>query len=134
MNQDVPHKKTNKDKKNGMNSTLFVLITNLMMVKGEPYMMMEKTVAAIPQKSFLPLPWRAKRETTTTTPKTERTRMKSPRILVFSFLRANMMKIITYTVSITAPVPLIVDTSRLLGDTKGMPYQAESKQLSRVMT
>lgn len=93
-----------------------------MMVKGEPYMMMEKTVAAMPHKSFLPLPWRAKRETTTTTPKTERTRMKSPRILVFSFLRANMMKIITYTVSITAPVPLNVDTSRLLGDTKGMPY------------
>ena len=29
MNQEVPHKNTNKDKKNGMNSTLFVLITNL---------------------------------------------------------------------------------------------------------
>lgn len=28
-NQDVPQRNTNKDKKKGMNSTLFVLITNL---------------------------------------------------------------------------------------------------------
>lgn len=28
-NQEVPHKNTNNDKKNGMNSTLFVLITSL---------------------------------------------------------------------------------------------------------
>lgn len=29
MNQEVPHKKTNRDKKKGMYSTLFVLITSL---------------------------------------------------------------------------------------------------------
>lgn len=93
-----------------------------MIVRGEPYMMMEKTVAAMPQKSFLALPWRARRETRTTIAKTVRTRVNSPRILVFSFFGANKMKINTYTISITAPVPFMVDTSRLLGDTKGMPY------------
>lgn len=94
-NHDVPHKNTNKDKKNGMNSTLFVLITSLMIVKGEPYIMMEKTVAAIPQKSFLALPWRAKRETNTTVAKTASTIDSSPRILPFSFFGANMRKINT---------------------------------------
>lgn len=93
-----------------------------MIVKGEPYITMEKTVAAIPQKSFRCLPWRAKRETNATTAKTLRISVSSPKILPFSFFDANMRKISTYTDSIAAPVPLIVDTSRLLGDTKGIPY------------
>ena len=59
-----------------------------MMDKGEPYMMMEKMVAAKPQKSFLPWPCKAKRETKTTTPKTVSTNVNSPSILVFSFLPA----------------------------------------------
>jgi len=31
-----------------------------MMERGEPYMMIEKTLAATPQKTFLIFPWRAK--------------------------------------------------------------------------
>lgn len=52
----------------------------------------------------------------------ESTRVKRPRILIFSFLGANMIKMKTYIVSITAPVPFTVDTSKLWGDTKGRPY------------
>ena len=93
-----------------------------MIDRGEPYMIMEKIVAARPQKSFLLLPWRAKMEMKTTVAKTERTKVRSPRILAFSFLGANMRKITTYMNSIAAPVPLIVDTSKLFGDTKGKSY------------
>lgn len=92
------------------------------MERGEPYMMMEKMAAAKPQKSFLELPWRAKREIKTTAVKIVRTRVKRPTILTFSFFGAYITKTKTYTVSITAPVPLIVDTNMLFGDTKGSPY------------
>ena len=34
MNQEVPQRNTNSDKKNGMNSTLFVLITILCTMKS----------------------------------------------------------------------------------------------------
>lgn len=44
------------------------------------------------------------------------------------------MKTNTYTISIAAPVPLIVDTRRLFLDTNGRPYQAERRQLRRVIT
>lgn len=95
MNQEVPQRNTNSDKKNGMNSTLLVLITNLMMDRGEAYMMIEKMVAAKPQKSFLVFPWRANRETKATTAKMKSTSVKRPRILLFSFLGAYKMKINT---------------------------------------
>lgn len=36
MNHEVPHKNTNSDRKNGMNSTLFVLITNLCITQMKP--------------------------------------------------------------------------------------------------
>jgi len=133
-NQEVPHKNTNSDRKNGMNSTLLVLTTILIIDRGEAYMMMENMVAAKPQKSFLPLPCRAKRETKATAANTASTNVRSPKILPFSFLGAYMMKSTTYMNSIPAPVPLIVDTNMLLGDTKGRPYQAERRQLSMVIT
>lgn len=85
-------------------------------------MMIENTVAAKPQKSFLLLPCRAKREIKATAENTVSTNISIPKILAFSFFGANMMKTTTYTDSITAPVPLIVETRRLLGDTKGRPY------------
>ena len=59
-----------------------------MIESGEAYMMMENTVAAIPQKSFLPLPWRAKRETRATVANTAKTAAKIAKILAFSFLGA----------------------------------------------
>ena len=59
-----------------------------MMDKCEPYMMMEKMVAAKPQKTFLLWPFKAKREPKTTNPKTESTNMNSPSILVLSVLPA----------------------------------------------
>lgn len=134
INQEVPHKNTKSDRKNGMNSTLLVLITILMIVRGEAYMVMEKIVAAKPQNNFLPWPWRANKETNTTAANTVMTRTRMEKIFVFSFLGAKMRKISTYMDSIAAPVPLIVDTSMLCGDTKGNPYHAESKQFSKVMT
>lgn len=59
-----------------------------MMESGEAYMMIEKTVAARPQKSFLEFPWRAKRETRATVANTVKTQVKMPKILAFSFLGA----------------------------------------------
>lgn len=134
INQEVPHKKQNSDRKNGMNSTLFVLITVLMIDRGDPYMIMEKTAAAKPQKSFLALPCKARREIKTTAAKKVSTNAKSPKILVLSFFGAYTMKINTYMISIPAPVPLIVETNRLCFDTKGRPYQKERRQLSKVIT
>ena len=58
------------------------------MDKCEPYMMMEKMVAAKPQKSFLSWPFKANREPKTTTPKTESTNVNSSSILIFSVLPA----------------------------------------------
>lgn len=84
--------------------------------------MMENMAAAKPQKSFLELPCRANRETKTTAENTAITKAKRPRILAFSFLGANKMKIKTYMVSITAPAPLMIVTSMLCGDTNGKPY------------
>ena len=59
-----------------------------MIERGDAYMIIEKMVAARPQKSFLPLPCRAKREIKATAEKTVSTEMKSPRILAFSFFGA----------------------------------------------
>lgn len=134
MNHEVPHKKEKSDKKYGINSTLLVLITVLIIARGEPYMMIENTVAASPQKSFLALLCRAKTETKATVEKIASTKVKRQRILNFSLLGANMMKINTYIASMAAPVPLMVETKMLFGDTKGRPYQAERRQLSKVMT
>jgi hypothetical protein len=89
---------------------------------GEPYMMTENMEAAKPQKTFLGVPCRAKRDTKTTIENTESTAVKKPKILSFSFLGANMMNIKTYMISIAAPAPFTVDTSKLWGDTKGKPY------------
>ena len=93
-----------------------------MIERGEAYMTMEKIVAARPQKSFLALPCKAKRETKATVANTARTKAKRPNILAFSLFGANIMNINTYTDSITAPVPFIVDTNMLFGDTNGKPY------------
>jgi hypothetical protein len=112
-------------------SFLQLLLVLTITDSGEAYMMMENMVAAKPQKSFLPLPCRAKRDTKATkatAPNTESTNVRSPNILAFSFLGAYMMKNTTYMNSIPAPVPLIVDTNMLLGDTKGRPYLQLSKK------
>ena len=83
---------------------------------------MENMAAAKPQKIFLDLPCRANRDTKTTAAKTAITNVKRPRVLAFSFLGANKMKIKTYVVSINAPVPFMIVTSMLCGDTNGKPY------------
>lgn len=93
-----------------------------MIERGEAYMTMEKIVAARPQRSFLPLPCKAKRETRATVTNTVTTKAKRPNILSFSFFGANIMNTNTYTNSIAAPVPFIVDTNMLFGDTNGSPY------------
>lgn len=134
MNHEVPHKKEKSDKKNGINSTLLVLTTVLIIEKGELYMMTENTVAARPQKSFRVLSWRVKRDTNATAENKASTAVKRPRILALSLFGAKMMKINTYISSMAAPVPLIVDTKMLFGDTNGRPYQAERRQLSIVIT
>lgn len=66
-----------------------------MIDRGEAYMIMEKTVAALPQKSFRTCPWSAKRETNTTAEKTVSTKVRIAKILLFSFLGAYMRKITT---------------------------------------
>ena len=93
-----------------------------MIDRGEPYMIMEKTAVANPQKSFLVLPCKARREIKATAAKKVSTNAKRPKILVFSFFGAYTMKINTYMISIPAPVPLMVETKRLFFDTKGRPY------------
>ena len=93
-----------------------------MIDRGEPYMIMEKTAVAKPQKSFLVLPCKARREIKATAAKKVSTNAKRPKILVFSFFGAYTMKINTYMISIPAPVPLMVETKRLFFDTKGRPY------------
>lgn len=90
--------------------------------RGEAYITIEKIVAARPQRIFLLFPWRAKRETKTTTANILRTETRSPKIFAFSFLGANIRKINTYIDSIAAPVPLMIETNMLFGDTKGKPY------------
>lgn len=85
-------------------------------------MMMQKVVDTKPQKSFLVLSRRAKRDTKAMAKNTVTTNVRSPKILAFCFLCAYMMKITTYMNSITPPVPLIVDNKRLCGDTNGSPY------------
>lgn len=97
-----------------------------MIVSGEAYIAIEKIVAAKPQNNFLLWPWRANRETNTTAANTVMARTKMEKIFTFSFFGANTRKISTYIDSIAAPVPLIVDTSRLCGDTKGSPYLLNS--------
>ena len=93
-----------------------------MMESGEPYMMMEKTEAAKPQKSFLILPSNAKTDTNATAVKAPIANPNKPPIFPFSFFGAYIMNTITYINSITAPVPFIVDTNILCGDTNGNPY------------
>ncbi|KAF5458461.1 hypothetical protein F2P56_022488, partial [Juglans regia] len=117
-----------------MNSTLLVLITVFIINRGEAYMMMENMLAANPQNTALVLPAsKAKRETKATVEKTKTTNKKIPKSLAFSLLGAYMRKMVTYMSSIADPVPLIVDTKRLFGDTKGRPYHAERRQLSNVI-
>ena len=103
-----------------------------MIVRGEAYMVMEKIVAAKPQNYFLLWPWRTTRETNATAANAVMTRTRMEKIFVFSFLGAKLRKISTYMNSIAAPVPLIVDTGRLCGDTKGSPYlfNSSSRRLS----
>lgn len=93
-----------------------------MMERGEAYMQMEKMVAARPHKSLRFCPWRARRETRTTAEKANRTKARRTRIRLFSLLGAKRRKITTYTNSIAAPVPLMVVTNMLCGDTNGKPY------------
>lgn len=88
MNHEVPQRNTKRDRKKGMNSTLFVLITSLMIDKGEAYMQMEKTVAAVPHKSFREFPWRASMETRATPANTEQTIARRPNIRYLNFLGA----------------------------------------------
>lgn len=92
------------------------------MERGEAYMQMEKIVAARPHKSLRFCPWRARRETRTMAEKTKRTKARRARIRLFSLLGPKRRKITTYTNSITAPVPLMVVTNMLCGDTNGNPY------------
>lgn len=66
-----------------------------MMDRGDPYIMIEKMVAAIPQKSFLLFPCKASMETSATAAKTARTNRRSADIFFFSFFGANAMKIST---------------------------------------
>lgn len=65
------------------------------MDKGDPYIMIEKMVAATPQKSFLLFPCKASMETKATAAKTVRTNSRSAEIFLFSFFGANAMKITT---------------------------------------
>lgn len=85
-------------------------------------MQMENMVAAKPQNTLRMFPWRARRETAATAPKTDNTRSRRAVILRRSFLEAQARKMTTYSVSMAAPVPLMVLTSMLLGDTNGSPY------------
>lgn len=89
---------------------------------GEAYMQMEKKVATTPQKSMRWLPRSARRETAETTPNIAKMETKSAPTLTRSFLEAYTRKTTTYTNSMTAPVPLMVVTRTLLGDTNGSPY------------
>lgn len=59
-----------------------------MIERGEAYMATEKTAATTPQKTFLPVPCRAKTETRATAEKTASTKPKSARTLIFSFFGA----------------------------------------------
>jgi hypothetical protein len=76
-------------------------------------MMTENMVARKPQKSFLVLPRRAKRDTKATADDIVSAIVRIPKILAFSFLGAYSMKITTYMNSIAAPVRLIVDNKKL---------------------
>ena len=94
-----------------------------MMESGEQYMQMEKTVAAMPQRSLRPSPRSASRETSATAANTAATADARPSIRSrVRRLDANTRKTTTYTTSIAAPAPLIVDTRMLFGDTNGRPY------------
>jgi hypothetical protein len=84
--------------------------------------MMENIAAAKPQNTFLELPCRANKEMKTTAEKIVITIANKPLIFNFSFLGANKIKVKTYMISITAPAPLIIVTSKLSGDTNGNPY------------
>ena len=66
-----------------------------MIDRGEPYMMMEKMAAAKPQKIFLLLPWRTKREMKATAANMLSTNVRSARILPFSLFGANTRKMST---------------------------------------
>ena len=95
-----------------------------MMESGEAYMQMEQTVAARPHMSFRPWPWwSASIDTSATAANTAATADARPSIRSrVRWLDANTRKITTYTASIAAPAPLIVDTRMLFGDTNGSPY------------
>lgn len=94
-----------------------------MMESGEAYMQMEQTVAARPHMSFRPCPCSASIDASATAANAAETADARPSIRSrVRWLDANARKITTYTASIAAPAPLIVDTSMLFGDTNGSPY------------
>lgn len=66
-----------------------------MIDRGEPYIIMERIVAAIPQKSFLVLPCNASKETKATVANTRRDKMKIAPIFFFAFFGANVRNIAT---------------------------------------
>jgi len=74
------------------------------------------------------LPCKTKRETKTTAEDTESTKVNREKILIFSFIGANMMNIKTYMISIAALVPFTVGTGMLFGDTKGRPYLKKKRR------
>jgi hypothetical protein len=67
--------------------------------------------------------WSASMDTSATAANTAATADARPSIRSrVRWLDANTRKITTYTASIAAPAPLIVDTRMLFGDTNGSPY------------
>lgn len=98
-----------------------------MIESGDAYMHIEKMVAAKPQNSLRDCPCNARSDTSTTVEKMDKTSINRPNIFALSLGGANIRNIITYITSITAPVPFIVETNMLLGETNGKPYLHANK-------
>lgn len=90
--------------------------------RGEANMMIEKRAAATPQKNFLVLPCKARRETKAIAENTVIIRAKSPITFALSFFGAYMRKITIYVNSIAPPAPLRNNMRRLCRDTNGRLY------------
>jgi tetrahydromethanopterin S-methyltransferase subunit A len=93
-----------------------------MIESGDAYMHIENMVAANPQNILRCCPCNARNDTSATVEKMVATIIKRPNIFTLSLGGANIRNIITYIASMAAPVPFIVQTSKLLGETKGKPY------------
>lgn len=98
-----------------------------MIESGDAYMHIEKMVAANPQNSLRCCPCNARSDTSATVEKMVTTIINRPNIFSLSLGGANIRNIITYIVSIAAPVPFIVETNMLLGETNGKPYLHANK-------